>query len=391
MAYQILNKDKKPVKQNGKDLWASDVLNVVKSVNMNERTLLIRGTDETQDRDKDIVLSSGWDFVNFKKNPVFLWGHDYFSVPLARISKIIKGKDKSHDFLMTFPTLGIHPYADMILALYNEKIINATSAGFLPKDWEDIEDKDNENNNNPFFRKGRKYKEQELLELSGCAIPCNPNAVQEMVHGKTFGGVKGIELFKVFSGQGELEVKNKDYILEELDCKCIVIDEKEEPKCSVVVPEKIVSAQTKVKDNIVIEIVENDNDLVMRTVEPIQKQGAVLSKKNKNNLKSAQDLIQQVIDSSEKESNPNDSLNEDDNKSIVTIQSQANQQPNEAKDNGLYAHILDPKLSVIKPQADNTGKHVDIVPTKKQYDAEIVSLLTKNLSELVLALQNRGG
>lgn len=81
MAYKIKGYD---------DGLASDSKNVVKSVNLSKRTLEIVGSDESEDRQGDIVLISSWNFENYKKNPVMLWSHDYTGVPLPAEKKTIK-------------------------------------------------------------------------------------------------------------------------------------------------------------------------------------------------------------------------------------------------------------------------------------------------------------
>lgn len=493
MAYQLVSKDKRPVKYNGQDLWASDKAGIIKSVNLNDRILTLRGTDESADRDGDIVASTGWDFKNFKKNPVFLWAHDYSSVPLAKIPKIIKGKDNNYDFMVQFPTLGLHPFADMILALYNEKIINACSVGFLPKEWEAMETKED---NIPQYMRPRKFTKQELLELSGCAVPSNPNAVQDMVKSMSFGGVQGVELFKVFNGQSALEIKNRDDILGELEVKCLVVEEEttsmisvpeniEDKHCKVVEEEEkenktneagksetvvvnVEDANLKVtvRNEGTIETIENKSNIATKpeetvnisikdiqkfidelqsvslaktisigklinssgclsfndiaidikasleeikkdSVTPIQKQGAVLNKKNKENLKQAQELIQTVIDSSEKEKPSEDGSNQEQNPTDGRLnpnlfdegsKSQAQVQadkPNESKGEDLYKVIFSQKADENHDKSKEAVKVREVKPTinvtkETQYNKESLAILIKNVSALVDAINQRG-
>ena len=180
MAKAILQRNGKPVKREGKEIYSSEMFGVLKSADVDQRRLIIVGTTEDVDRDGDIILVNGWKIENFLKNPVFLWAHDYRSVPLARAEKVIRRRNPNrYEFHEVFPTVGLYPFADMILSLYSEKIINASSIGFIPLDWEDIEEKDDEGSIIP--HRGRKYILQELLELSGCAVPANPEALQNMM------------------------------------------------------------------------------------------------------------------------------------------------------------------------------------------------------------------
>ena len=48
------------------------------------RILRFIGSNEARDRDGDIILASGWELDNYKKNPVFLWAHDYTIPPIGR-------------------------------------------------------------------------------------------------------------------------------------------------------------------------------------------------------------------------------------------------------------------------------------------------------------------
>ena len=216
MATQLKGQDGVPVKYQGKEIFSSDYSGVVKSVDMTKRTLSMKGTDETKDRDGDIIRLSGWDLDNYKKNPVFLWAHNYGSVPLARALRVTRKKDPAcMEFLLQFPTKGLYPFADMILDLYNEKIINASSVGFIPMKWNPIEDDNKDGNNrNPY---GREYVRHELLELSGCAVPSNPSAVQNALKGKNF-GFKDDDLLKYMTGATLIPRPDKeDDVVGELD------------------------------------------------------------------------------------------------------------------------------------------------------------------------------
>lgn len=185
MAYIIKNAKDEPILYDGVQVFMATLENVVKGVDLNKRQLSMTGSDETTDRDGDIVMVNGWELNNFLKNPVFLWSHQYSgpeSVPLARAVKVMRKRSPARlDFVMQFPTEGINPFADMILQLYNEKIINASSVGFIPREWEPIDQKDD--TADMIYMRGRKFTKQELLELSGCAVPCNPAALQNAVKG----------------------------------------------------------------------------------------------------------------------------------------------------------------------------------------------------------------
>jgi len=201
----------KLVLPDGKKILTRDFTNVIKSVDVNKRQIVMRGTDETVDRQGEVVMMSGWDLKNYLKNPVFLWAHDYGSVPLAAASKVIKkkGSDPHLLFYLDWPTKELFPFADMILNLYQEKIINASSVGFFPLKSENM-DEDAES-----YWAPQRYLKQDLLELSGCAVPCNPNAVQSAV--KSIGGIKAWVEYIIGEQKHMSAPDNADDILEEVD------------------------------------------------------------------------------------------------------------------------------------------------------------------------------
>jgi len=45
---------------------------------------------EDIDRAGEIVRQDGWDFTNYKNNPIVLWGHDYYSLPIGVCTETYK-------------------------------------------------------------------------------------------------------------------------------------------------------------------------------------------------------------------------------------------------------------------------------------------------------------
>jgi hypothetical protein len=207
MSYKIVDKAGNPVLKDGKTLLASDRVGVVKAVDPEARTLVIVGSDETKDRDGDVISVKGWAMENFLKNPVFLYAHDYHSVPIGAATKVVRRKNPDRlEFHEKFPSKGIYPFADMILELFREKILNASSVGFIPLEWEPL-DKDSD----PNGWEGRRFIKQELLELSACPVPSNPAAVQTDAYIKAFNGKSALEVIE------ELKVQvNEDEVLNEI-------------------------------------------------------------------------------------------------------------------------------------------------------------------------------
>jgi len=255
MAKKLVGQDGTPVKYQGQDVFSCDYAGVVKGVDLEKRQMVMTGTDETRDRDGDIIRLSGWKLENYKKNPVFLWAHNYGSVPIARAEKVIKRKDPAKmDFFLQYPTKGIYPFADMILELYAGKFINTSSVGFIPSKWEPIpEEEKGEGPDNPY---GRVYTSQELLELSGCAVPSNPNALQNALKGKDF-GFKQDDLVKYLYGATLIPRPLKeDDVLEEIDkSETEIVDENH--------------IQVQVPDNLTVTVTNADiSEIVTASIPP---------------------------------------------------------------------------------------------------------------------------
>jgi len=250
MAQHLLDAQGNKVKHNGEEVFTSIARDCVKTVDMGKRRLVMTGSDETRDRDGDILLVNGWELENYLKNPVVLWGHDRHALPIAASEKVIKRRNPPRlDFVWKFPTEGLHPFADVVLGLYNEKILNASSVSFKSKKWEDLEPDPHETGN-PIFghMRGRKFTKQELREISGVTIPANPNALQRSL--QSAGQIKAISkafkgdlnvLIEYLVGQKAFEVSEStsEAVLEHMACVGGQCRYEEETSTSVQVPDDL--------------------------------------------------------------------------------------------------------------------------------------------------------
>jgi HK97 family phage major capsid protein len=157
-------------KHENKTIYAADFSGTIKGVDSGNRTLTLVATDESRDRDGDIISIKGWRLENYLKNPVVLFAHKYDEPAIAGCVKIVKARDQ---LILThkFPKKGVYPKADIVFGLYAEKIMKASSVGFIPHTWEEIKDEDNRT------LLGRRFTSQELLEHSLVSVPANPNAL----------------------------------------------------------------------------------------------------------------------------------------------------------------------------------------------------------------------
>jgi len=138
-----------------------------------DRTLEMAGSTEDKDRMGDIIRSSGWKLSSFKKNPVFMWVHDYSKPPIGRANKVWVDKETNRlMFNVEFASPEVYEFADTIYKLYKGGFLHATSVGFIPLEWEG---KDEEH---PIPNwEGNVFTKQELLELSAVPVPANANAL----------------------------------------------------------------------------------------------------------------------------------------------------------------------------------------------------------------------
>lgn len=174
----------------------------------NKRILQFVGSTAAPDRDGDILEVNGWELDNYRKNPVLLWAHDYKMPPIGRAIKVAKQNGKLV-FDIQFPHEGIYPFADTVYELYKGGFMNATSVGFIGKEW--VERDDEAVRDVPKWQRGRRYTKHELLELSAVPVPSNPQALQ-LAKAKGIIGGKQAKYFE------DIEIEIEDDVTE-LDIK----------------------------------------------------------------------------------------------------------------------------------------------------------------------------
>lgn len=111
------------------------------------------------DRQGESINQAGWDLVNYKKNPVVLWGHDYYSLPIG-ICDDIEISDGKLVARGRFAPEEANPFAQQVRRLYDAGIVRATSVGLIVLEME-----------------GHIVSKAELLEFSFVPVPANPYAL----------------------------------------------------------------------------------------------------------------------------------------------------------------------------------------------------------------------
>lgn len=113
-------------------------------------------TTENLDRYQEVISMNGWELEHYRSNPVVLWGHDHFTLPIGKATDLRVEEGK----LIAKGQFAPHAFAQEIRALYDAGIINATSVGFIEKE-----------------REGNLITKAELLEFSFVSVPANPYAL----------------------------------------------------------------------------------------------------------------------------------------------------------------------------------------------------------------------
>jgi HK97 family phage prohead protease len=127
------------------------------------------------DRDRDVIDPQGWQLDNYRKNPVVLWAHNSWDLPIARTLEMGVSGDQL-TATAEFAGADVYPFADTVYQLLKGGYLRATSVGFRPLTY-----------NYNDARGGIDFSTQELLEFSVCPVPANPQCLMDAKR-------KGVEL-----------------------------------------------------------------------------------------------------------------------------------------------------------------------------------------------------
>jgi HK97 family phage prohead protease len=127
-------------------------------------------SDGSTDLAGDRIDPAGWDLSNFKRNPVALFSHMSWEPPIGRAANVVVQNGKLVGDI-EFASAEVYPFADTIFRLVKGGFLKAVSVGFKPVKWALSTDRTRPT--------GIDFKTQQLLEISVCPVPCNPNALSE--------------------------------------------------------------------------------------------------------------------------------------------------------------------------------------------------------------------
>lgn len=126
----------------------------------------IMSTD-TRDRMGDVV-EQDWNLRDFKKNPVALWSHKSYELPVGTWKRVRVEAGKLRGRL-ELAEKGTSDFIDTLRSLIEQRIVKAVSVGFSPGKAEPLDEKD------PWA--GYRLSDNVLLECSPCSVPANPEAL----------------------------------------------------------------------------------------------------------------------------------------------------------------------------------------------------------------------
>jgi hypothetical protein len=154
-------------------------LQVKMTADPGERAVIARISTIAVDRDGDVLLPSGLDAREFRKNPIVLLSHNTGSLPIGKVVHIEKTSTEVIAKVVFAERPESHPQseewqADTVLSLFRQKILNAFSVGFLIEDYRNADVKDVGKFGDGVQRVISKWR---LLELSVVALPSNQEAL----------------------------------------------------------------------------------------------------------------------------------------------------------------------------------------------------------------------
>lgn len=147
----------------------------VKAVEGEANTFWFTASTDSRDRQGDIIVQQGWRTADFMKNPVILWGHNYYETPIGKAVEIAIKPD-SLDAKIQFVPESIDPFAGKVAKLVAQGYLKTVSVGFTVYKSEPL------NSDDLKQRPEMKYGQRlygDLLEISIVPVPANPEALNQ--------------------------------------------------------------------------------------------------------------------------------------------------------------------------------------------------------------------
>ena len=173
----------------------------------NRMTQFVAST-ETADREGDVMRIAGMDAKNFLSNPVFLYVHDYESVPIGAVVEL---KPEGKTLLATVVFHSVTVEAVELCQLCQKGFLRAVSIGFQGKSGGVRTPTDQERIDMQMRNGGVIFEAWELYEISLCPVGMNPEALQvRALHKKTI---------DLLNGSKKSTLQNEDIKMDPKDIK----------------------------------------------------------------------------------------------------------------------------------------------------------------------------
>jgi len=178
---------------------------------LEKRIIQFRLTDQTVDRHNEVVIAKGVNLAGFKKDPIILFQHDRWSMPIGKSIKTWyeKGEEAIFGQLLFFDDeIDRTGMSEDVYRMVKAGAMKSGSIGFSAS-WDDVRKPSPEEITQYGFKNKNGYiiDKSELREFSIVTIPANPNAVQAPtkmeIRGKTLEALlaEGVDLMKMEQGE----------------------------------------------------------------------------------------------------------------------------------------------------------------------------------------------
>ena len=140
-----------------------------------------------------MVSVKGWRLDAYRRNPVFLWAHDYAQPAIGRAVDVWTDESGLLATMEFAPT----EFAQEIAGLYRGGYQRGVSVGFRPLRYEMRRD------DHTGRVLGINFMEQELLEISAAPVPANQNALRKALDSAP--RMRGYYQYRGLGGQSNAE------------------------------------------------------------------------------------------------------------------------------------------------------------------------------------------
>ena len=150
---------------------------------MKPRTVYARISTTSIDRDGDVLLPSGLDLGDYRKNPIVLLNHNDAGLPIGKALSVKRDSGGVIAEVQFAERPDGHPDAvewipDTVFNLFQQGVIKGFSVGFIPKEMREPTDKDKRKFGDGVRNIITKWS---LLEFSVVNVPANQDALVQQV------------------------------------------------------------------------------------------------------------------------------------------------------------------------------------------------------------------